>query len=42
MEARKDTDNMMKQDKGLWNSMHLAVVEYARKCRQSYLSMFSF
>lgn len=42
MEARKITEKMTKQDKGLWSSMHLAVVEYARKCRRSYLSMFSF
>lgn len=42
MEVRENSENMMSQDKGLWNTMHSAVVQYARKCRHSYLSMFSF
>ncbi len=42
MEVRKNSKNMMGQDKGLWSTMHLAVIDYARKCRRSYLSMFSF
>jgi len=42
MEVRKNSNTMMRQDKGLWSTMHLAVTEYARKCRRSYLSMFSF
>jgi len=41
MEVRKSSENMTNQEKGLWSTMHLAVVEYARKCRRSYLSMLS-
>lgn len=42
MEAEKNSDKMMAQEKGLWSTIHLAVQKYARKYRHSYLSMFSF
>ncbi len=41
MKARQHLENAMEEDKGLWSSLHLAMVTYARKCRNSYLSMFS-
>lgn len=42
MRASKREQSLMKQDKGLWSTLQVAVLKYTRKCRNSYLSMFSF
>ncbi len=41
MKMNKKSAHIVKQDKALWSSIHAAMAAYARKCRHSYLSMFS-
>ena len=41
MKERKPSLRMIRKEKGVWSTLYSAMENYARKCRQSYLSMLS-